>query len=210
MHGAPSFPAAWGMPDSVLLKGPCVPRRALHAQMCGATLTQVATNKRYAAASGQGFTVSECAKSVKADFGNIDIIVHSLANGPEVTKALLETSRKVRQASMAAPQRHTSTSGTHGRFRQAAASHASVCAKKAHMQHTRSAEDSSSATSRYLQATAKDTGTVRCLQGYLAAISASAYSFVSMLQRFGPIMNPGGAAICLTYLASERIIPGLG
>ena len=47
-------------------------------------------------------------------------------------------------------------------------------------------------------------------QGYLAALSASAYSFVSMVQRFGPIMNPGGAAISLTYLASERIIPGAG
>ena len=47
------------------------------------------------------------------------------------------------------------------------------------------------------------------MQGYLAALSASAYSFVSMLQRFGPIMNPGGAAISLTYLASERIIPGV-
>ena len=45
-------------------------------------------------------------------------------------------------------------------------------------------------------------------QGYLAAVSASAYSFVSMVQRFGPIMNPGGAAISLTYLASEKIIPG--
>ena len=45
-------------------------------------------------------------------------------------------------------------------------------------------------------------------QGYLAALSASAYSYVSMLQRFGPIMNPGGAAISLTYLASEKIIPG--
>ena len=56
---------------------------------------QVAGNKRYAAAQGKGFTVSECAKNVQADCGNIDIVVHSLANGPEVTKALLETSRKV-------------------------------------------------------------------------------------------------------------------
>ncbi|CAL8462175.1 g1706 [Coccomyxa elongata] len=101
---------------------------------------EVATNKRYAAAADKGFTVSDCAKSVEADFGKIDIIVHSLANGPEVTKPLLETSRK----------------------------------------------------------------------GYLAALSASAYSFVSMVQRFGPIMNPGGAAISLTYLASEKIIPGYG
>ena len=57
---------------------------------------QVAGNKRYAAAKGKGFTVSECAKNVQADSGSIDIVVHSLANGPEVTKALLETSRKVR------------------------------------------------------------------------------------------------------------------
>lgn len=33
---------------------------------------------------------------VKQDFGKIDIMVHSLANGPEVTKPLLETSRNVR------------------------------------------------------------------------------------------------------------------
>ena len=46
------------------------------------------------------------------------------------------------------------------------------------------------------------------VQGYLMAVSASAYSFVSMLQRFGPIMNPGGAAVSLTYLASQQIIPG--
>lgn len=47
-----------------------------------------------------------------------------------------------------------------------------------------------------------------CWQGYLAALSASSYSYVSMLQHFGPIINPGGAALSLTYLASERIIPG--
>lgn len=41
-------------------------------------------------------------------------------------------------------------------------------------------------------------------------MSASSYSFVSMLQRFAPHMNEGGAAISLTYLASERIIPGYG
>lgn len=29
-----------------------------------------------------------------------------------------------------------------------------------------------------------------------------------MVQRFGPLMNKGGAAISLTYIASERIIPG--
>ncbi|CAN1278196.1 Enoyl-[acyl-carrier-protein] reductase [NADH], chloroplastic [Linum perenne] len=46
--------------------------------------------------------------------------------------------------------------------------------------------------------------------GYLAAISASSYSFISLLQNFIPIMNPGGATISLTYIASERIIPGYG
>ncbi|CAA7409492.1 unnamed protein product [Spirodela intermedia] len=98
----------------------------------------VKTNKRYSSASK--WTVMETAECVKEDFGSIDILVHSLANGPEVTKPLLETSRN----------------------------------------------------------------------GYLAAISASSYSFVSLLQRFLPIMNPGGASISLTYIASERIIPGYG
>ncbi|PIA48586.1 hypothetical protein AQUCO_01400876v1 [Aquilegia coerulea] len=98
----------------------------------------VKTNKRYAGSSK--WTVKEVAESVKQDFGTIDILVHSLANGPEVSKPLLETSRS----------------------------------------------------------------------GYLAAISASSYSYVSLLKHFIPIMNPGGAAISLTYIASERIIPGYG
>lgn len=55
---------------------------------------QIASNKRYAGATG--FTVSETAEKVKAELGNIDILIHSLANGPEVQKPLLETSRKVR------------------------------------------------------------------------------------------------------------------
>lgn len=98
----------------------------------------VKSNKRYAA--HKGFTVQEAAQRVQADYGTIDILVHSLANGPEVAKPLLETSRA----------------------------------------------------------------------GYLAAVSASSYSHVSMLQHFGPLMNPGGAAISLTYLAGERTIPGYG
>lgn len=95
-------------------------------------------NKRYKAA--EKYTVSEVAEAVKADMGNIDVIVHSLANGPEVKKPLLETSRS----------------------------------------------------------------------GYLAALSASSYSYVSMVQYFGPIMNPGGAAVSLTYIASTAVIPGYG
>ncbi|CAG7883171.1 hypothetical protein HID58_011820 [Brassica napus] len=86
----------------------------------------VKANKRYAGSSN--WTVQEAAECVRQDFGSIDILVHSLANGPEartlsetVSKPLLETSRK----------------------------------------------------------------------GYLAAISASSYSFVSLLSHFLPIMNPG-------------------
>lgn len=47
-------------------------------------------------------------------------------------------------------------------------------------------------------------------QGYLAAMSASSYSFVSLLAHFGPLMNKGGATLSLTYLASERAVPGYG
>lgn len=98
----------------------------------------VKSNKRYAGLDG--FTISEVAKQVEADYGKIDILVHALANGPEVTKPLLETSRK----------------------------------------------------------------------GYLAASSASAYSLVSLVQKFGPIMNEEGSVLSLTYIASEEVIPGYG
>eukprot|EP01041_Mallomonas_annulata_P006706 gene6706-13593_t len=99
---------------------------------------KVATSKRYRSLTG--YSIQEVVEQVKADYGSIDYLVHSLANGPEVTKALLETSR----------------------------------------------------------------------DGYLAANSASAYSLVSMVQRFAPIMNPGGAVMSLTYMASEKVIPGYG
>mmetsp|Transcript_10579 Transcript_10579/g.25065 ORF Transcript_10579/g.25065 Transcript_10579/m.25065 type:complete len:387 (-) Transcript_10579:129-1289(-) len=99
---------------------------------------EVRTNKRYAAAPD--FTVSEVAAKVEKEVGKIDILIHSLANGPEVQKPLMETSR----------------------------------------------------------------------QGYLAAMSASSYSLVSMVQRFAPVMNEGGAVLSLTYLASTSIIPGYG
>ncbi|MDB6081262.1 MAG: fabI [Chlamydiia bacterium] len=95
-------------------------------------------NKRYKDVGG--YTISEVAESIRKDFGTIDIFIHSLANGPEVQKPLLETSRK----------------------------------------------------------------------GYLAAISSSSYSYVSLLQHLGPLMNKGGAALSLTYLASEKVIPGYG
>jgi enoyl-[acyl-carrier protein] reductase I len=82
------------------------------------------------------------AERLVADFGErpVDIVVHSLANGPEVKKPLLEVSRN----------------------------------------------------------------------GYLGAVSASAYSLVSMVQRLGPIMRDNGSFVSLTYMASERVIPGYG
>jgi enoyl-[acyl-carrier protein] reductase I len=46
--------------------------------------------------------------------------------------------------------------------------------------------------------------------GYLSAVSVSAYSLVSMIQRLGPLMRPGGSIISLTYMASERVVPGYG
>lgn len=47
-------------------------------------------------------------------------------------------------------------------------------------------------------------------KGYLAAVSASAYSFISLLTHLGPIMTRGGATISLTYIAAEKAIPGYG
>jgi enoyl-[acyl-carrier protein] reductase I len=88
------------------------------------------------------FSIGGLAERLVSDFGDkpLDILFHSLANGPEVKKSLLETSRA----------------------------------------------------------------------GYLAASSASAYSLVSMVQRLGPLMRPGGSVCSLTYMASERAIPGYG
>ncbi|CAF23876.1 MULTISPECIES: enoyl-[acyl-carrier-protein] reductase [Candidatus Protochlamydia] len=47
-------------------------------------------------------------------------------------------------------------------------------------------------------------------KGYLAALSSSSYSFVSLLSHLGPYLNSQGSALTLTYLASEKIIPGYG
>ncbi len=87
-------------------------------------------------------SIDGLAKRLVADFGEqpLDIVVHSLANGSEVKKPLLETSRK----------------------------------------------------------------------GYLGAISVSAYSFPSMVQRLGPLVRKGGSFLALTYMASERVVPGYG
>jgi enoyl-[acyl-carrier protein] reductase I len=47
-------------------------------------------------------------------------------------------------------------------------------------------------------------------EGYLSAIGVSAYSLVSMVNRFSPLMNKGGSFLSLTYMAGERVIPGYG
>ena len=54
----------------------------------------IRTNKRY---SERGdFSIAGLAEALKKDFGDrsLDVLVHSLANGPEVKNPLLETSRK--------------------------------------------------------------------------------------------------------------------
>jgi enoyl-[acyl-carrier protein] reductase I len=99
---------------------------------------EIRTNKRYL--SSEGYTISEVAELVAKEFGKIDILVHSIANGSEVKNPLLETSR----------------------------------------------------------------------EGYLSAISSSSFSFVSLVQHFGKCMPQGGAVLNLTYLASEKVIPGYG
>ena len=47
-------------------------------------------------------------------------------------------------------------------------------------------------------------------QGYLSAISVSAYSNVSLVRHLAPLMGEGGSFLSLTYMAGERVIPGYG
>ncbi len=47
-------------------------------------------------------------------------------------------------------------------------------------------------------------------KGYLEAVSSSAYSFISLLSHLGPLMNAGGSAISLSFIAAKRTIPGYG
>ncbi len=46
--------------------------------------------------------------------------------------------------------------------------------------------------------------------GYLGAIGVSAYSNIAFVRELGPLMRDGGAFVSLTYMASERAIPGYG
>jgi enoyl-[acyl-carrier protein] reductase I len=47
-------------------------------------------------------------------------------------------------------------------------------------------------------------------QGYLSALSVSAYSNISLVRHLAPLMRNGGAFLSLTYMAGERVIPGYG
>jgi enoyl-[acyl-carrier protein] reductase I len=47
-------------------------------------------------------------------------------------------------------------------------------------------------------------------QGYLSAISVSAYSNVSLVRHLGPLMRGEGSFLSLSYMAGERVIPGYG
>ncbi len=100
----------------------------------------VRENRRYQDVGD--FTLAGAAERLRSDYGEhpVDIVVHSLANGPEVKKPLIQTSRR----------------------------------------------------------------------GYLSAVGVSAYSYVSMVQRFAPMMPRGGSFVCLTYMASVRVTPGYG
>src|ERR1041385_3211229 len=101
---------------------------------------EIRENKRYRERGD--FSIQGLAQRIREDFGTpaLDIVVHSLANGPEVKRALLDTSRR----------------------------------------------------------------------GYLEAISVSAYSNLAFVREFGPMMRTDGCFLSLTYMASERAIPGYG
>jgi enoyl-[acyl-carrier protein] reductase I len=47
-------------------------------------------------------------------------------------------------------------------------------------------------------------------QGYLSAVSVSAYSNISLVRHLAPLMREGGSFLSLTYMAGERVIPGYG
>ncbi|HEV8197619.1 MAG TPA: enoyl-[acyl-carrier-protein] reductase [Gemmatimonadales bacterium] len=101
---------------------------------------EIRDNKRYKERGD--FSIQGMTDRIRQDFGpaSVDVVIHSLANGPEVKNPLLDTSRR----------------------------------------------------------------------GYLDAVSVSAYSNVSLVRRLGPLMRPGGSFLSLTYMASERVIPGYG
>jgi enoyl-[acyl-carrier protein] reductase I len=101
---------------------------------------QIRAQKRYR--DRGDFSIDGVANRLREDFGDrcLDIVVHSIANSPEVTKPLMQTSRR----------------------------------------------------------------------GYLAAVGASAYSFVALAQRLEPLMHRNGAFLALSYLASQGVVADYG
>ncbi|CAD2109945.1 enoyl-acyl carrier reductase, putative [Plasmodium vinckei] len=95
-------------------------------------------NKRYN--NLKNYSIEETANLIYNKYGKISMLVHSLANGREVQKNLLDTSR----------------------------------------------------------------------DGYLDAISKSSYSLISLCKHFCKFMKPGGSIVSLTYLASQKVVPGYG
>ena len=100
--------------------------------------SEIKENKRYKEC--ENYTVQEVAEAITERFGTIDLLIHSMANAPEVKKSLLDTSR----------------------------------------------------------------------EGYLAAMSSSSYSLISLLRALAPHFRADGAALSLSYVASQRTIPGYG
>jgi enoyl-[acyl-carrier protein] reductase I len=45
-------------------------------------------------------------------------------------------------------------------------------------------------------------------EGFKTALDISAYSLVALAQRAAPLMEGGGSIVALTYLGSERVVPG--
>jgi enoyl-[acyl-carrier protein] reductase I len=101
---------------------------------------EVRENKRYREVGD--FSIQGMTERIRGDFGDgsLDVVIHSLANAPEVRSPLVDTSR----------------------------------------------------------------------QGYLSAISVSAYSNISLVRHLAPLMRSGGSFLSLTYMAGERVIPGYG
>ncbi len=97
-------------------------------------------NKRYKEVGD--FSIEGMTQRLRTDFGegSLDVVVHSLANAPEVKSPLVDTSR----------------------------------------------------------------------QGYLSALSVSAYSNISLVRHLAPLMRQQGAFLSLSYMAGERVIPGYG
>jgi enoyl-[acyl-carrier protein] reductase I len=101
---------------------------------------EVRENKRYKEVGD--FSIQGMSERIRNDFGDgsLDVVIHSLANAPEVKSPLVDTSR----------------------------------------------------------------------QGYLSAISVSAYSNVSLVRHLAPLMREEGSFLSLTYMAGVRVIPGYG